>query len=249
MYFMYFPLAANSMRLSANWMQFYSKYGSKGLEQFNLVFTGDTSNWVKGIPEIKKFFRIGVDGTRQLLLMEQRFDEQQIEKLLSFLFPPTNAHLYLLLDYLALNEPWYRVGTWDLARGGGAKQSSLIIVDSLQQSGGASFSGFSRVGKVNVDYMKGVGRVGQIGKVSLAQFTIHDGWQPVSKYYEGAGRDYSFYVMRRGKFGLLGKKEAGESTFVKLFFENKFDSRYFSPIMMNLPYYMLCKVTGDQYGN
>lgn len=247
MFFLNVPLASSDLRMSANWIRFYSTHGTSGLVQFNTLITGDPSNWAEGMARIKEFFSGGVDETRRLLSLDRRFDPQKIEELLAFLFPNTDLPIYLFLDFQSLEGSWYKLGTWDLAKQAAPKQSSLVVVSSIRQRTPYSFTGESRVGRIQVDTLNGIGKADLLGSFFLSKFSINDGRQAVSRLYDGAERDYVFYAMKPGQFGILGRKEAGESAFVKLFFENRFDSGYFSPVMVNLPYYLLCKVTGDQY--
>lgn len=247
MFFLNVPLASSDLRMSANWMQFYATHGSRGLTRVNTLITGDSANWAEGMPRIKEFFSGGVDETRRLLSLDRRFDPQKIEELLALLFPNTDLPLYLFLDFQSLEGSWYKLGVWDLAKQAAPKQSSLIVVSSIRQQTPSSFTGGSRVGRIQVDTLNGIGKADLLGSFFLSKFSIHDGRQAITRHYDGPERDYVFYAMKPGQFGILGKKEVGESTFVKLFFENKFDTGYFSPVMMNLPYYLLCKVTGDQY--
>lgn len=244
-----FPFATSSLRLSANWIQFYTCNGQQGLLKAFKTLTGDQQNWAAGMKGLKKLFAAGVDGSREMLVKDFGLKPQDAESFLTFLFPVDCPPLYVFMDYKLVSENWYEIGRWNLADKTGPGNYTLIPVDYYEKSS-YSVQGDSSLGGFSTDLQNGIfsqnGQTRKLSAISIDQGGVVD-WLR----YPEQGRMYFMYLSRnktdRMRSGLIADLRVKDTVLVKLFFEKQPSPYFEEQSISDPPSYMLCKVNGEKY--
>ena len=244
-----FPLAASNFRLAANWIQFYTANGQKGLNQAFLTLTGDRQNWAAGVDALKKLFTAGVAGSRVILRNDYGLGTPEAEKFLAFLFPRDCPPIYLFLDYKLAKGNWYELGRWDLARKTGPTNYTSIPIEFYARNSYA-VQGMSISGMFSTDLKTGIFRQdGQLKK--LAQITFDEDQVVDRQRYPERGRYHFLYLAsNRGngvRSGLVADYQVKDTVLVKLFFERQANPYFDQQNTGQLPLYMFCRVNGEKY--
>lgn len=243
------PFATSSLRLSANWIQFYTCNGQPGLAKAFKTLTGDQQNWAEGVKGLKKLFAAGVEGSREMLIKDYGLKAQEAESFLAFLFPVECPPLYVFMDYKLVGENWYEIGRRNLAERTGPDNYTKIPVVSFAESR-YSVQGNSRLGGFYTDLQNGIfsqnGQTIKLSAVSIDQGGVVD-WLR----YPEQGRMYFMYLSRnqskRMMSGLVADLRVKDTVLVKLFFEKQPSPYFEEQKFSDPPAYMLCKVNGEKY--
>jgi hypothetical protein len=244
------PFATNNLRLSANWIQFYTCNGQPGLSKAFQALTGDQQNWADGVKGLKKLFAAGVAGSREMLIKDYGLKPQDAESFLAFLFPVDCPPVYVFMDYKLVSENWYEMGKWNLANKTGPKNNYTLIPIDYFATTSYSVQGDSLLGGFSADLQNGI--FSQNGRMKkLSAISIDDGGVVNWLRYPERGRLHFMYLSRnktnRMMSGLIADLQVKDTVLVKLFFEKQPSPYFEEQSFSEPPAYMLCKVNGEKY--
>ncbi|MFP4445252.1 MAG: STT3 domain-containing protein, partial [Desulfosudaceae bacterium] len=120
------PLAVDSFRLAANWMQFYAVRGMDGFEQMYRLSGGQ---WPAAISRLERLLSAGPTGATAILRQEGARDEKSVRQMVRFLFPVQPSVIYLYIDIRQFQESWFQAGAWNLITG----QAPAVFVKQYHQ--------------------------------------------------------------------------------------------------------------------
>lgn len=223
------PLAAQSPRLSANFMRFYSVQGISGLVR---LFTAMHST-SDGMQVLKAVL------SAQGRAVDRIIDEAGLAPLdewRNFFFPESSRDLYLFVDFrLARTVYWWHwFGTWDVTRREGVHPQFKLIVNCRRK--GDIVAG----GGMVVDLQKGQATLQNKG-LGFESALIYDGnaWRRLD-YGRNTGMLYIYDP--RYRIAAITEKAFAETIFFQLYFLEQPDPAYFSLVAKNFPYYQIWKV-------
>jgi hypothetical protein len=110
------PLAEWNPQMAANWIRFFTHYGTGGFDLAQAELgkdhqgTSDALNWL---------FSVGPDGARPVLEHFDLLTTRPLGWWLRFLYPPPDRPTYVLVDFQKLKTAWFAYGTWDFDLGTG----------------------------------------------------------------------------------------------------------------------------------
>lgn len=244
-YVLSFPLATSDFRLAANWISFYVANGPQGLRRVNEMFGEGAQDWVQGMAALQNILGSGVKKSRKLLQEKYQLSKSDTEKEMKWLFPGTSRPVYLVMDYLLLNQAWFTLGSWDLESRSGPTKFVFFPVQNVTGIGDGRIEGIAQQGKVTINVKTGELQTDR-GKTSLGVLKIHDGKKlNTTKYDNGSGLYAEFFLP--GGVGVLADKQTANTVLVKLYYEYTYNHRFFSPMDVGNPYYAIWKVTGESY--
>ena len=249
-YILKYPLATNDSRLSANWIQFYTTHGQPGLNKIFTVLTGNRNNWDLGVEALSELLRAGVEKSSVLLKDKYKINSNEVENVLSFLFPANCPPVYLFMDYKLVDEYWYSMGKRDLKNKENPSNYTKVTINSYQFNNN-SIIGSTRLGGYKVNFNNG--RLTLQGRnIALTKLSYSFRGNNYSKQYpKKSTMGHTLYLRQNEKHkvqsGVLVDSQVANTVFMTLFFEKQFSNNYFSPIMDESPVYLLCKVNGEKY--
>lgn len=243
------PFATSSLRLSANWIQFYTRNGEPGLAKAFKTLTGDQQNWAEGVKGLKKLFAAGVEGSREMLSKDYGLKPPEAESFLAFLFPVDCPPVYVFMDYKLVSENWYEIGRWNLADRTGPASYTLIPVNYFARTSSA-VQGDSGLGGFSADLQSGI--LSQNGQmIKLSAISIDQGGAVEWLRYPEQGRMHFMYLSRnrtdRMRSGVIGDVRIKDTVLVKLFFEKQPSPYFEEQKFSDPPAFMISKVNGEKY--
>jgi dolichyl-diphosphooligosaccharide--protein glycosyltransferase len=248
-YSQYFPYAAESPRLAANWITFYATHGLAGIRQTNSQLAGDGSNWSQGLPALQTLLGSGVEESRKRLLGQYGFSPAAAEEFLSFIFPASPPPIYFLLEYVAFGEAWFRWGRMDLNPGSKNKPPlyTMVPIYSFSQSGDR-IEGKGKYGEIFFDLAKGRGKLGDT-EVRLKQFRFHNSVTPFSHRYDANTWALTLILNQnpdlRLKYGALVNDTILNTVFTRMFFLKEYHPAFFRPVLDESPLVTVYEVIGE----
>jgi hypothetical protein len=248
-YSQYFPYAAESPRLAANWITFYATHGPAGLQQTNSQLTGDGSNWSQGIPALQTLLGAGLEESRRRLLRQYGFSPAAAEEFLSFIFPASPRPIYFLLDYVTFGEAWFKWGRMDLKSESENKPPpfTMVPIYSFSQSGDR-IEGKSTYGEVFFDLAKGRGKLGDT-EIRLKQLRFHNSVAPYSHRYDATTWALTLILNQnpdlRVKYGALVDDTVLNTVFARMFFLKEYHPAFFRPVLDESPLLTVYEVIGE----
>lgn len=243
-YALNFPLVTPNPRLAANWAAFLVAHGVPGLEKANALFGDGVNDWSTGMPRLQRLLALGIAGARQSLSHSDELSDEDLEQRLEFLFPGPTRPTYLFLNELLLTEAWYLLGGWDFSKRSGA-QAVYLPLYQLRRKEKGQFRAASRAGRIAIDLRQGRVRIRQ-NQGLLRRATVLERSRLQELNYDD-GRQFSAHLIPEAGFGLYASENAADTLLTKLYFELDFDSRFFTPVLINLPAYSVWRVTGEAY--
>lgn len=242
-YYAYLPLAQESQRFAANFMQFYVARGKAGMQRLRDAFGGRTDRTMAFLERVLSQAPQPEAAALLEPLVPAAFATTSDAR--AFLFPPPGRPIYLLLHREFLDFPeWFYYGSWDPARRDGTHIVSHGYYGVRQ-----------REGKIHLDASSSIDR--QMGgscvigskfipehRAKLEHLFEHDGIETHVVPYDPQGT-IAFEWIRPMGFGVLMSKEMCASVFNQLFVRHAPDPQHFQKVKLATPDFQLWKVAGD----
>ena len=237
----YIPLATQSPRLAANFMQFFSKQGSSGLQQ---VYEAVGNDSARGLALVKRILAGGPQRAREII-RQARFEpvgaNRKAADWLSFFFPPDAPPAYLFLHDLMppTSHWWYWLGSWDVTTRSGTHPWYKIFQDVSVTKGRVK-------GSRELEADLETGRVSHHrGTLTIKSAAVNDGRQ-IREYLYESDIEKHLYVSIPSGFASIQDEDLNDSVFGRLFYRQSAPRQYFQPVMMNGVIYQLWRVRGDR---
>ncbi len=235
------PLVADNYRLAANFMQFYTVRGLKGIEQF---YTDSGIGPAAGLRLIKQIMRAGPRQGRASIAKAGLRDAgpyRSVDDWLRFFFPVPQRPVYLFLDELLLRTSywWYWFGTWDINRQDGVHP---VFQTFYANAANGKITG-SRGLRINTD--NGEMYVGNynIKRRLTGIFTLENNRRYEKSYNNNTG--LYFGMVKNARFGAYMNKAFADSVFNRLFLRGEAPDKYFRPVSGRSLVYQLWEIRGD----
>ncbi|WP_422105023.1 STT3 domain-containing protein [Winogradskyella sp.] len=250
-YYVAYPLAADNLAVSANFMRFYNKHGIEGMNTLYGAFSGvvNTFNFLNNI------FSLSPKQTEQLFVREQ--DNGKLPKAnglntpkewVSFLFPRESEDIYVFFYYkMTQTAVWFKQGHSDLNTKKTVGLPLFLTFNNLQERGNKIGNG-----QIILDKKTGIANYGK-QKRYFQSLSTFNGIDSETTFFESGNSKTSDnrFVFQWNKsigFGAAMSKEMANTTLVKLYLLQE-KSQYFEPVDLNTPNYQIWKITGNAYSN
>jgi asparagine N-glycosylation enzyme membrane subunit Stt3 len=222
------PLAAREDRFAANWMHFFATRGIRGMHRANSLFGTGEDDWASGITALKQLLDAGPEDARIIVVRDYHFTEEKVDEALSFLFPSSHRPLYLFIDYLQVRQNIFYWGLWDPATRSAPQQSYLGQFYNLQQTEQGVFTAIYRGRPIIIDLTQGI-------------LTTNNGTSPIhsaniktTSQFEtmplNPDASLLISIFPEARSGVIGPDYLMDTVFTRLFFEQRYDGRYFQPV-------------------
>ncbi len=250
-YYLYFPLAAEDLSLSANYMQFYSVHGLQGMHDLYALFPSINETFV--------FLRHVLSRTPEKAAQWLRAGQQNgrlpktdklttVEEWLSFLYPKQKKDIYLFTYYkMTQTATWFKQGNSDLRTRETIGLPLFLTFNDLKEQG-------SRIknNQITLDTNTGVASYGN-QKRYFQSLSTFDGIRVNSKTFpeqtslkSANNNRFVFQWDKNVGFGAAMSKEMANTTLVKLYLLQQ-ESPYFESVSIHTPTYQIWKIKGDTY--
>ncbi len=252
-YYASFPLAADNLAVSANFMRFYNKHGIKGMRTLYESFSG-VENTFKFLNII---FSLTPLKSEQWLIRQQQNDLLPKAKDLatpkqwvSFLFPKQSDDIYLFLHYIMTQTAsWFKQGNSDLKTGKTIGLPLFLTFDHLKEQGSQI-----RNNQISLDTNTGVASFLNQKRYFFQSLSTFNGIEANTKSFskptqiisKSAKDDFVFQWNKKVGFGAAMSKEMANTTLTKLYLLQQ-KSPHFEPVLINTPQYQVWKITGNAY--
>lgn len=245
-YYVNFPLAANNLALSANFMRFYANKGQKGMQKLYQIF-GTEALAFEFLQQI-----LTLKPAQATKILTKKIAAKQlntgtlttVEDWLSFLYPPQQTTLYLLLHKHMLSIPsWFTQGNFDLKTGKNKALAFFLPFENLHEQGN-----YIKNKQIQVDKKTGIGTYINGTKYAYQHISSSDGIQS-NQYYPKQytqNKQFVFEWHKKLGYGAMMSAAVADTTFSKLFIHQP-KSKYFHPISLKTPSYQIWQVFGDVY--
>jgi len=246
-YYASFPLAADNLEVSANFMRFYNKHGVKGMNVLYESFSGveNTFNFLRELlslspSEAAEWF-VNRQKKNQLPKTNNLTTPQQWT---AFLFPRESEDIYVFIHYkMTQTAAWFKQGSSDLKTGQTKGLPLFLTFNSLQEQ-----TDEVKNNQIRISTKTGVARYLNQPRYFQSLSTFN-GAETTTKTFGKRGNSGSFVFQWNKKvgFGAAMSEEMANTTLVKLYLLQE-KSPHFQPILINMPQYQLWKVSGNAYG-
>ena len=250
LYYLYFPLAAPQLSLAANYMQFYSVRGNKGMQTLYTLFGGVE----QAFAFLRHVLALSPKQAEQWLVRQQAQNLlpaserlRDMGQWLSFLYPQPNRDVYLFLYYrMTQTATWFKQGNSDLKTGKPQGLPLFLALSGLTEQGDRI-----KNNQILINTANGVANYMGKQKHAFKYILTYDGVTSDTKTYPNpyAGKKDTRFVFQWDSnvgFGAAMSQEVGNTAFVKLYMQRQ-PSKYFEPIRLHTPAYQIWKVHGDTY--
>lgn len=239
------PLAAESDRMAANFINFLVTRGMQGFATVYKAVDGDRD---RGLRLIKKILKAGPIDGYNILLNEQLASNTggyRPEEWLQFFFPKNDRPIYLFLDYEATQAAywWFWLGTWNVEAKNGTHPRFRSFLEVLT-NGHKLSNGGDLYGSLDDGTMTTPVRTTRVRSAQLIQ---SKNWKWIIYYpitQDNKENFFSLYIP--GKFAALEGTAIHHSLFSQLFVQHQI-SPYFEPIKRQTPAFHIYKVIPDLY--
>ena len=241
------PLSVEDPRLAANFIHFYVKNGMAGLHAFYSAGGGAR----QGYPLLLRLLAQGPENAAKLLdevLGDGRLQPMDRivspEQWLTFLFPPDNPPIFLLLHKeMTRSTRWFWYGRWDMQEQTGLDSIYKPFFALKEENGRiGDRSGFSfareKGGRFQVDVD------GRSGSYQLTHLMEHNG-QKLEQLDYGVAEGLRFEWVKTARYGAMMDENIAESVFNKLFIRHSIPPSYFRHRALDSPRAQLWQVSGD----
>ena len=245
------PLATENPRLAANFIQFYVRHGTPGI---NLFYQSVGKDRATGYELLK---RIMAAGPQEASIILKKFNLSQANMpaggWLTFLFPPRSRPVYLFLDWglMQVNHWIVFLGTWDINKQTGVsplpgKLFKNIIIKGLNVT--------NKSGTMHADLQTGV--VNLSGAPTPITSALFRTTEKISRYdypphpvqLENSAGSYEFDIFSEQNMALLLSRDSGQRLFNNLFWlKTPMPPEYFKPVLQSTPNYQIWEVGGDTW--
>ena len=246
-YYLYFPLAANNLALSANYMQFYNAHGIKGMNDLYPIFgsTNKTFIFLSQIlslkpKEAKKRLEI-LDKNKKLPFYGKL---TSVNKWLKHLFPKNKNDIYLLIHHkMTQTASWFKQGNSDLITGKTKGMPLFMVFKNMKEE-----KGRIKNSQININMNSGVADY-MNSKRNFKSITSYYKDKDPSKLEFGNkqttnSKSFEFKWNKNTGVGAAMSQEMANTSLVKLYFSNK-GNDYFEAIHMKSPIYQIWKIKAD----
>jgi hypothetical protein len=236
------PLATDSERLSANFMQFWVARGMQGMQKVDRAMGDDQA---KGYAFVKEILSVGPQKARSVLEEAHLPPIPELETTndwLEFFFPSKPRPVFLFIDELLTRTSywWFWFGTWDVERHDGIHEDYRIVTDIHEENGRLKGSD-----GVEIDMSTGTGTLGN-QTVPLQEIAIWDGVNSqIKRFNHQSG--VVFEASAASRLGAFMHKDMAPSVFNRLYLRQAFSREYFRPVVIKTPWYQLWEVRGDSW--
>jgi len=245
-YVLNFPLGADNFRLAANWISFCVAHGEKGCHKANELFGEHREDWATGMPTLQDLLREGPQESRALLAQAGRFDDSKIEEILQFLFPGSSRPIILLIEQLMLDSGSIIQGWWDFDKKESPSERILFPLYDLKPVNATILAGQSYAGPVQVDIRNGSMQLGTQKRL-LDHISVFNAQRPQVTRYPRNANGVVKISAPPAPIGIYCDTQSANSVFARLFFDQRSDPRYITPVDIGVPYYAFWRVTGEAY--
>lgn len=245
-YYLHFPLAANNLALSANFMHFYAQQGVKGMHKLYAIFGSE----VETFAFLRQVLSLAPKQAEKIIREKLKYntslknaDLTTVKQWLVFLYPKQENPVYLLLhEKMSQTSSWFKQGAMDLNTGKTKGLPFFLAFKNLSD-------GLKKISSQTIRINKSNGHSQHISGTNhnLAYVLTHDGKKARTKRYANTyNKPLVFEWHKPLGYGALMSKKVANTTFNKLFIRHK-KSEYFQAIILNTPHYQIWKVVGDAY--
>ncbi|MFP3984038.1 MAG: STT3 domain-containing protein [Desulfurivibrionaceae bacterium] len=241
-----FPMSTSSLRLSANFIQFYVNQGRIGIRDFYKAVGDDPR---KGYKLIKNILGKGPERAREILTdleLQPIKGRKSVEDWLKFFYPPEPRPAYLFLDWRLVRTAywWYWLGSWDMDKQDG-HHPQIQYYRGLQTDKKIIYGS-----GIQINPTTGVLQFNPRKRLNLDTLTVHaPDKAPWVKQYETGGQKipYNLYFdyYLRTRLGILHEEKLADSVFGKLFLRQMQPEKYFKPISLGFPAFQIWEVEAD----
>ncbi len=220
---MSFPLAADNLALSANFMRFYSQHGVSGMK----ILYQATGSEIKAFEFLKQVLSKKPDNAKKIIATKLKNntiksdDLTTIEQWLSFLYPKQRQDIYLFLHQRMLKTvSWFKQGNIDLKSGETIGLPFFLGFNNLQED-------FSQIKNKEIKVNKRKGIINTYsGGIShfLSHILIYDnGKSRIIRFpnVQYSANNFVFEWNKNLGYGAVMSKAMSNTTFNKLFMRHK----------------------------
>lgn len=242
------PLTVSDPRSAANFMQFYSLQGNRGIHR---VYSAHNNDKGSALARLKELLSKGPQEARRSLELQplQALEElRSVEDWVKFLYPgeEQTRPIYLLLnrDMLGKAYWWFWFGTWDTERKKGDHVRPMELRGLREQNGVISRPGFT------LDRARGTGEIrtakGQ-QYFSIKGLSEQTGRSYRLYNYPFNGKAGGFTWYKDAGVGILYGSQIASSVFGQLYFASAIQEGWFERIFFQPHGNQLWKVNPDHY--
>jgi len=219
-HYLYWPLAQENMRFSANFIKFFSMRGQRGIAEFRRRTGLNEEDALKLIHEILSENPAKAQSLcNNLSGYSYKNKEQNVFDYFSFFFPVSSRPVYLFLHQRMLfSSWWYWYGTWDITKQEGVQASYAFYSDFMSGANDILYSVFG----FRLELQSGDFCGTQLAEV----YDFKDGLLSKRSFSDG---ERIMYVKRAFHAAVLMDEELWDSVFNRLFIRYDPDSKYFAP--------------------
>jgi dolichyl-diphosphooligosaccharide--protein glycosyltransferase len=222
------PLAAREDRFAANWIHFFATHGIHGMHRANSLFGTSEDDWASGIKALRQLLGAGPEGARIIVGLDYHFTEEKVDETLSFLFPPNPRPLYLFVDYLQVRQNIFFWGLWDPATKSAPQQSYLGQFYNLRQTAPGVFTALYRGRPTTIDLIHGTLTTNnETIPIRGATIRTASNSETVSLHLDAS---MLVTLFPQSRSGIIGPEYLMDTVYTRLFFEQRYDGRYFQPV-------------------
>ena len=257
-YYLHFPLAANNLALSANFMRFYSQHGKQGMHRLYKILGSEAL----AFDFLRKVLSLKPKQAEKIIQTELQHkdsfktsDLATTQQWLTFLYPQQDKDIYLFLHQKMLQKSnWFKQGNMDLKTGKLQGFPLLVSFYNLREK-------WDEISNKDIKINKQNGRGVHINgaQYPFSHILTYDGVQSKMTHYPKQSNELSTnynpkykdirFVFEWDKelgYGAVMSQSVANTSFNKLFVRHK-KSDYFQPILLKTPQYQIWKVLGDIY--
>jgi hypothetical protein len=222
------PLAAREDRFAANWMHFFAIQGIRGMHRANSLFGTGEDDRASGIKALRQLLGAGPEGARIIVGLDYNFTEETVDEALSFLFPPNPRPLYLFVEYLQVRQNIFFWGLWDPATKSAPQQNYLGQFYNLRQTAPGVFTALYRGRPTTIDLTHGTLTTNnETIPIRGATIRTASNSETVSLHLDAS---MLVTLFPQSRSGIIGPEYLMDTVYTRLFFEQRYDGRYFQPV-------------------
>ncbi|SMN11359.1 Oligosaccharyltransferase PglB [uncultured Candidatus Thioglobus sp.] len=245
LYYLHFPLAADNLALSANFMRFYSEQGVAGMKTLYQATGGEVEAFrlLKEVLSKKPKQAKKIIARKLPNLSATSADLTTVEQWLSFLYPKQNKAIYLLLHQRMLKTvTWFKQGNTDLATGKEVGLPFFLGFENLLEDS----TGIQN-DKIIIDRQKRTitDKSTKVSQSLSHLLTRDNNGSKITRFARLKRQQYfAFEWDKTSGYGAVMSNELSKTSLNKLFMRKK-KSDYFQAISLKSPAYQIWKVQGD----
>jgi hypothetical protein len=238
----YIPFATDDFQLAANFIQFFSKHGSAGIQNLYKSLGNDNA---RGLSLAKQVLAAGPEKGRAILASNDLEAVGQLNTTsdwLEFLFPADAPPSYLFLHRKMLSAAywWFWFGSWDIKSRSGTHPGYELF-------GNVSVSGTQVTGSGGLVVELGNGLVSyRDQQVRIGSAAINYGLKTRKYDFENGGNK-ELNVLLPARFAMLQGGQLAGSVFSNLYYHKSGPLQYFRPVELEGSVYQLWEVRGDSF--